>query len=242
MNRPDFVARDNELAEIHKRLGGDGSRRTAIFHGLGGIGKTQLAVAYAKRHKDSYWAIFWLNIKDEDSLKQSLAKVARQILREYPSARCLSSVNMEILDDVIDAVKAAIGDIWSVCLQTLEGHNGRITSVAFSHDSTRLASSSYDRTIKIWDASSGACLQTLEGHNDPVTSVAFSHNSSRLASSSYNRIVKIWDASSGACMHMLEGHSRPVASVAFSHDSTRLASSSYDRTIKIWDASSGACL
>ncbi|KAH6661852.1 WD40-repeat-containing domain protein, partial [Halenospora varia] len=48
------------------------------------------------------------------------------------------------------------------CVQTLEGHSDSITSVAFSHDSTRLASASRDSTAKIWDASSGACLQTLE--------------------------------------------------------------------------------
>ena len=72
--------------EIHRILSGDGSRRTVVLYGLGGIGKTQLSVAYAKRHKDSYSAIFWLNIKDEDSLKQSFARVARQIVRENPSA------------------------------------------------------------------------------------------------------------------------------------------------------------
>ena len=46
-------------------------------------------------------------------------------------------------------------------LQTLEGHSAWVHSVAFSHDSTRLASVSDDNTIKIWDASSGECLQTL---------------------------------------------------------------------------------
>lgn len=50
-------------------------------------------------------------------------------------------------------------DAWSACLQTLEGHSSPVSSVAFSHDSTRLASAS---TVKIWDPSSGACLQTLE--------------------------------------------------------------------------------
>jgi DNA replication protein DnaC len=90
-----FVAREEELTEIHTKLSGDGSRRTVVLHGLGGIGKTQLAVAYAKRHKDNYSAIFWLNIKDEDSLKQSFAKVAKQILREHPSASRLSSVDMK---------------------------------------------------------------------------------------------------------------------------------------------------
>jgi hypothetical protein len=100
------VAREDELRDIHEVLRGDGSRRTVVLYGLGGIGKTQLAVAYAKRHKDNYSAIFWLNIKDEDSLKQSFAKVARQILQERPSARWLSSVDMKNLDEVIDAVKA----------------------------------------------------------------------------------------------------------------------------------------
>ena len=87
-------------------LRGDGSRRIVVLHGLGGVGKTQLAIAYAKRHKDNYSAIFWLNIKDEDSLRQSFAKVAKQIMRDHPSARWLSSVDTkENLDEVIDAVK-----------------------------------------------------------------------------------------------------------------------------------------
>jgi NB-ARC domain len=102
-----FVAREHELREIHKSLSGDGSRRTVILYGLGGIGKTQLAIAYAKRHKDNYSAIFWLNAKDKDSLKQSFARVAKQILQHYPSASQLRSVDIKSdLDEVIDAVKA----------------------------------------------------------------------------------------------------------------------------------------
>ena len=58
-------------------------------------------------------------------------------------------------------IKPAMGDKWSACLQTLEGHRNEVNSVAFSHDSTRLASGSNDNTVKIWDASSGKCLQTL---------------------------------------------------------------------------------
>ncbi|KAH7305357.1 kinesin light chain [Rhexocercosporidium sp. MPI-PUGE-AT-0058] len=101
-----FVGREAELQEMYKALSGDGSRRTVVLHGLGGIGKTQLSAAYAKRHKDSYSAIFWLNIKDENSLKQSFAKMARQIAREHPSALRLSSVDTnESLDEVIDDVK-----------------------------------------------------------------------------------------------------------------------------------------
>jgi len=51
---------------------------------------------------------------------------------------------------------------WGACLQTLEGHDHWVNSVVFSPDASRLASASYDNTVKIWDASSGACLQMLE--------------------------------------------------------------------------------
>jgi len=101
-----FVARQQELAEIHKKLGGDGSHRTVVLHGLGGIGKTQLAVAYARRHRADYSAIFWLDSKDEDSLKQSFARVSRRVLQELPFASWLSAVEEKgNLDEVVDAVK-----------------------------------------------------------------------------------------------------------------------------------------
>jgi WD40 repeat protein len=65
-----------------------------------------------------------------------------------------------------------VNNDWSTCLQTLEGHGYSVNSVAFSHDSARLASAS-DRTVKIWDASRGACLQTLERHGHMVNMVGF---------------------------------------------------------------------
>jgi WD40 repeat protein len=139
-------------------------------------------------------------------------------------------------------INPAMSADWSACLQTLEGHSSAVRSVAFSHDSSKLASASHDNTVKVWDTSSGAYLQTLEGHSNYVSSVAFSHDSSKLASASLDKTVKLWDASSGACLQTLEGHSAWVWSVAFSHNSTKLASASDDNTVKVWDASSGACL
>jgi WD40 repeat protein len=129
---------------------------------------------------------------------------------------------------------------WNAVLQTLEGHSSPVSSVVFSHDSKLLASASDNRTVKIWDASTGSYQQTLEGHSNWVSSVAFSHDSKLLASASYDHTVKIWDASTGSYQQTLEGHSGPVSSVAFSHDSKLLASASDDHTVKIWDASTGS--
>ncbi|SLM38624.1 Tetratricopeptide-like helical domain [Lasallia pustulata] len=85
-----FVGRKEELVEIKEAFQGDGSqRRVVLLHGLGGIGKTQLAVTFVKEHRDAYSAIFWLNGKNEDTLKQSFAVMAKRLYKEHPSSPLL---------------------------------------------------------------------------------------------------------------------------------------------------------
>ncbi|KAH9207082.1 hypothetical protein DL95DRAFT_450501 [Leptodontidium sp. 2 PMI_412] len=102
-----FVAREKELSKMHELLQDHSSRSCVILHGLGGMGKTQLAITYARRHKEKYTAIFWLNANDEDSLKLSFRDVVQQVLRYHPSTSVLSSVDQnKDLDQVVSAVKA----------------------------------------------------------------------------------------------------------------------------------------
>ncbi|KAF3935356.1 hypothetical protein ABW19_dt0209518 [Dactylella cylindrospora] len=131
---------------------------------------------------------------------------------------------------------------WSTLMQTLEGHTYRVNSVAFSPNNRLLVSASDDKTIKLWDITSGAILQTLVGHALSVSCVTFSPDSRRLASGSQDRTVKLWDAVSGSMLQNLNGHSRPVKSIAFSSHDRWLASASTDKTIKLWDSLSGALL
>ncbi|EUC40168.1 hypothetical protein COCMIDRAFT_41455 [Bipolaris oryzae ATCC 44560] len=131
---------------------------------------------------------------------------------------------------------------------SFNGHNNRVSSVSFSHDSTRLVSASYDRAIKVWDTSDGLCVQSYEGHRKSVTLVAFSHDSTQLVSASLDKTIKIWDVSSSAdidslaCLQTLEGHRGSIQQLVVSHDLARLASASEDNTIKIWNISNGTCL
>jgi hypothetical protein len=71
------------------------------------IHRTQLTIAYARRHKAKYTAIFWINANDQDSLKLSFVDIAQQVLRDHPSDSVLASVDLEgNLDDAVNAVKA----------------------------------------------------------------------------------------------------------------------------------------
>jgi WD40 repeat protein len=75
----------------------------------------------------------------------------------------------------------------------LEGHTGRVLSVAFSPGGRTLASGSEDKTIILWDVSTGQQIRTLEGHAGWVSSVVFSPDGRTLASGSSDGSIILWE-------------------------------------------------
>lgn len=74
-----FKGREKELAELQNwLLPAKHPKRQCIVSivGLGGMGKTQLSLAYARECGDSYSSVFWINAKDEASLKHDTANLS----------------------------------------------------------------------------------------------------------------------------------------------------------------------
>jgi WD40 repeat protein len=121
-------------------------------------------------------------------------------------------------------------------------HTSHVTAVAWSTRGSRIASASYDKTVRIWDAIDGNNLLIYQGHWDRVLSVAWSPDSSLLASAGNDGTVQIWDPLTGNLNLTYREHTFPVLALSWSPDGKRVASACEDRTVLIWDTISGQTL
>jgi len=103
-------------------------------------------------------------------------------------------------------------------------------------------SGSDDKTLKVWELSTGKSLKTLKGHSNYVFCCNFNPQSNLIVSGSFDESVRIWDVRTGKCLKTLPAHSDPVSAVHFNRDGSLIVSSSYDGLCRIWDTASGQCL
>eukprot|EP00727_Mastigamoeba_balamuthi_P010590 m51a1_g6153 putative wd40 repeat-containing protein (676) ;mRNA; f:307854-310445 len=114
---------------------------------------------------------------------------------------------------------------------TLYGHTSEVTCCVFSPDGTALATSSDDRTLRLWRTGDGCCLASLLGHADTVWCCAFSPDGATLASASADGTARLWSTDTATC--------RAVYSCAYSPDGKALATTSLDRSARLWDTAAG---
>src|SRR5581483_9943573 len=94
---------------------------------------------------------------------------------------------------------------------------------------------SRDRTVKLWQADTGAELATLNADDSAALAVAFAHDGTLLATAGADGGVRLWDVPARKLLGVLGRHRASVWSVAFSRDDRLLASGSSDSTAKLWD-------
>src|SRR5436190_483759 len=147
-------------------------------------------------------------------------------LSALPFAPSGSKVSRQYVDKFPNLITVKVGrkTDWPVTLGVFEGHIGIVTSIAFSPDGKQIASGSWDKTIRVWDAQTGQVVSgPFEGHTDYVTSVAFSPDGKQIASGSWDKTIRVWDAQTGQVVSgPFEGHTSYVICVAFSSNGVPL--------------------
>ena len=117
-------------------------------------------------------------------------------------------------------------------MSRLAGHTGEVNSVAWSPSGETLASASNDKTLMVWDATSGAQVTLI------VDSFIFKLSSCSRFLCKIHITMKVCGGSRRQ-LSRLEGHTGGVNSVAWSPSGEKLASASSDMTVTVWDAESG---
>ncbi len=121
-------------------------------------------------------------------------------------------------------------------LARFEGHTGSVTTLVALADG-RIASGSYDNTVRIWDPEGMREPRVLEGHTGSVTTLVALADG-RIASGAADRTVRIWDPDGVRETRVLEGHTHWVNTLVALADG-RIASGARDHTVRIWDPEGG---
>ncbi|MFD3992840.1 NB-ARC domain-containing protein [Streptomyces sp. NPDC058583] len=125
--------------------------------------------------------------------------------------------------------------------RTLEGHTSAVRACAASPDGRWLASAGFDRSIRIWDVTTGSPRRVLDGHTGWIWECAWTPDGSSIVSAGDDGSVRVWDVRSGSCRAVLTGHEGAVMGCAVGPDGAWLASAGVDGSVRVWDVRSGSC-
>ncbi|XP_069796907.1 telomerase protein component 1 isoform X3 [Narcine bancroftii] len=135
--------------------------------------------------------------------------------------------------------KLEVWDLSEGCrYRILEAHSGRITGCAISPDGKQLATSSWDRSVKVWDSSLGVLQVELTGPS-PLNCVAFHPHGQLVSAGGWDQTVRLWNWVTACLVWVLHGHQSAVRALSFCPDGEGLVSASLLGDVLHWCLETG---
>ncbi len=119
---------------------------------------------------------------------------------------------------------------------------GWITGLAFSPDSTYMATSSESGAVWLWDAATGAPIRRMESGPEVVYALSYHPTAHHIAIAGGDGRIYLWDAEAGEVLQTFEGHEGAVHAVAFDATGEQMLSGSADTLVHLWDVATGEIL
>jgi len=129
--------------------------------------------------------------------------------------------------------------LWSLespdALRTLEGHQDRLSTLAWHPLGRHIATTSFDHTWRLWDVETGQQLLLQEGHARETYGIDFQCDGALVATGDLGGVGRVWDLRSGKSIHLMQGHVKGITTVAFAPTGFVVATGGYDHTIRVVD-------
>jgi len=122
--------------------------------------------------------------------------------------------------------------------RALTGHSHFVSDVVISSDGQFALSGSWDKSMRLWDLSTGLTTRQFWGHEKDILSVAFSADNRQIVSGSRDKTIKLWNTLA-ECKYTIQEdcHSEWVSCVRFSPNQKNplLVSAGWDGLVKVWN-------
>lgn len=127
-------------------------------------------------------------------------------------------------------------DAYGYPKRILHGHNHFVSDVVVSSDGQFALSSSWDKTLRLWDLNTGLTTRRFVGHEKDVLSVSFSADNRHIVSASRDRTIKLWNTLGECKVDIREdGHTEWISCVRFSPNPMNpvIVSCGWDKVVKV---------
>jgi WD40 repeat protein/serine/threonine protein kinase len=238
----DLGSRDEGIAELENALQKDPLHTEATFDF--GLARWQSDfysdLGFARVFED-----LWRSKAHDWRAAYLLGRIHLQ--RGYVSAAVLALKQAAELDDRAEVLhflteaRSLAANRTGTCVQTLEGHAGKVLCACLIPDGRRVVSVGDDGDMRTWDTSTGRCIRSFHSQARYGTPVAADAQGKWAVTGNDDGKLRIWDLSACACLRVFEGHQKRISSVRLSPDGCWALSGSWDGTMRLWEATTGRC-